>query len=121
MTGASYDLPGTRGVIDNKTGNANAGFPSPISANSTNDYASATNVRVYDTNYDINVAWRITADSGTATREHPNPKQQTRSSKKLNTQRPKEQTNQRNRTTQLINAQHKSKKRPKRKKHQIQH
>jgi hypothetical protein len=72
ITGASYDLPGTRGVIDNKTGNANAGFPSPISANSTNDYASATNVRVYDTNYDINVAWRITADSGTATCEFPN-------------------------------------------------
>lgn len=71
ISSATYSLSNYNGDTDNRNGSAQ-GIPSSINARANPEFSSPQNIRVYDTSYDVNITWSITADSGSATCSLPN-------------------------------------------------
>lgn len=64
ITQATYTIRNVVGESENSNGSAQ-GIPATIGANSSTQLASAQNIRIYDTSYDIYSDWHIVPDNDT--------------------------------------------------------
>lgn len=64
ITQATYTIRNVVGESENSSGSAQ-GIPATIGANSSTQLASAQNIRIYDTSYDIYSDWHIVPDNDT--------------------------------------------------------